>query len=95
MQLPTHERKILEAANQASEFRQPSAWMVILGGAAGLLLIIAGIGESLEKVSSGLRTIGSGVIWLGFFGMMYEYQRFRSAALSLIKKLQAPQTPEH
>ena len=89
MQLPKDEQEILTTAIQSTASIKPGKWMIIVGLLSGGLMIAGGVGEYLAEGRGGLRAIGYGGMFAAYLVSMYEYMKFKSAACSLIRKLQS------
>jgi hypothetical protein len=94
MELTTSERKIFEIANTSDEHNhnKPSklklAWLgLIVGVFGGSMLVIYGVVQLVYHKPDSLTAISYGLLLIGSLAMMYENLRFKSVALSLIRKL--------
>lgn len=89
MQLPKDEQEILATAFQSTASIKPGKWMIIVGLLSGGLMIAGGVKEYFTEGRGGLRAIGYGGMFAAYCISMYEYLKFKSAAFSLIRKLQS------
>jgi hypothetical protein len=92
MELTTDEQKILDAANDSGKRNRQSASkflpFMIVGAIGAGVVIIDGVVELMSGNRKALGTIGFAVVVIAFFGVMYQFFKFRDAALSLVSKLQ-------
>jgi len=93
MELTTDEQKILDAANDSSKCNRQNASNVMLAfmivgaiGAGGI--IVDRVIELISGNRKALGTISFGLVLIAFLGVVYQFSKFRDAALKLVSKLQ-------